>query len=352
MPHLRRTAAAAAMALALAPALAACGSQDDADDAADTTGGSGSTTEEGAFPATVEHKFGTTEVTEAPQRVVTVGLTEQDAVLALGVVPVGVTAWFGEAPGAIFPWATDRLEELGGELPEVLSDTDGIQVEEVAALEPDLIVGIYSGMTEQEYELLSKIAPTIASPDEVDYTTSWDDTTEMVGDALGKPAEADALIEEVEGQLEAAAEQHPEFDGASAAVVTPYEGLFVYGDADPRGQMLDELGFEFPESLEDPEASEFGYSLSAERTSDLADLDAVVWLDYGDADKAMTDLFEGTPAFQEGRYLDISDANGAYYVAHSMVTPLSIPYVLERYVPQLAAAVDGDPATEPAKVTD
>ncbi len=37
------------------------------------------------------------------------GLVEQDALLALGIAPVATTAWFGDAPGAIFPWATEAL---------------------------------------------------------------------------------------------------------------------------------------------------------------------------------------------------------------------------------------------------
>lgn len=342
-----------ALALTTSFGLTACGVDPASTTAADAGAVAAPAAETGAFPATIEHKFGSTEVTSAPKRVVTVGLTEQDALLALGVVPVGVTRWFGEAEGAIFPWATDALAAAGGELPEVLDSTNGIEVEKVAALDPDLIIAINSGMTEQEYALLSKVAPTVASADEVDYTSSWQDITELVGTAVGKPAEAEQLIDDVEGQLAAAAAEHPEFEDAQAAVVTPYEGLFVYGEEDSRGQMLDELGFEFPEALVDPRTDAFGWSLSAERASDLADLDAVVWLDYEAADAGMKKLFEGTPAHRQGRWFDISDANGgAYYVAQSMVTPLSIPYVLERYVPQLAAAVDGDPKTEVQVVKD
>ena len=87
----------------------------------------------GAFPVTVPHQFGDTVVPELPERVVSVGLTEQDTLLQLGVVPVGVTEWYGEQPQATWPWAHDLLE---GAEPEVLSQSDGIEFEKVAALSP------------------------------------------------------------------------------------------------------------------------------------------------------------------------------------------------------------------------
>jgi iron complex transport system substrate-binding protein len=342
----RRRFLAGLSVLAVAPVLVACGD--------DAPSGSGSTAssagEEAAFPATIPHKFGTTEVTAAPQRVVCVGLLEQDALLALGIVPVATTRWFGEAPGCIFPWATDELGD--GALPTVLDATNGIPVEKVAALAPDLIVGIYSGMTQAEYDLLSKLAPTVAQPERyVDYGTPWDETTVMIGTAVGRPRAARDVVDAVNARIDEEAAGHPEFAGRTAAVVTPWEGLWVYGPEDPRGRMLAQLGFTFPDVLMDPGSKEFGWSLSAENTGDLDHLDAVVWLGLDDAGAGMTSLWRRTTAYEEGRWFDISDADGDYYVAHSMVTPLSIPYVLDRYVPQLAAAVDGDPATEPPAAT-
>src|SRR5690349_18320733 len=55
-----------------------------------------------AYPVTIEHKYGSTTITEFPERIVLVGLTEQDALLALGVVPVATREWYGERPGAVF----------------------------------------------------------------------------------------------------------------------------------------------------------------------------------------------------------------------------------------------------------
>lgn len=349
MTQTRRGFLTALSVLAVAPALAACG-EDDSPTAASSSGGP-SPAERDAFPAAITHKFGTTTVSKSPQRVVCVGLVEQDTLLALGIVPVATTKWFGDAPGCIFPWATDELGDA--DLPTVLDATNGIPVEKVAALAPDLIVGLYSGMTRAEYDLLSKIAPTVAQPEEyVDYGTPWDETTLIIGTAVGQRKAAQEVVDTVNARIDEEAADHPEFAGKSAAVVTPWEGLWVYGPEDPRGRMLDQLGFTFPDVLMDPDSEEFGWSLSAENTSDLDGLDAVVWLGLGDADAGMTGLWDRTKAYAEGRYFDISEASGDYYVAHSMVTPLSIPYVLDRYVPQLAAAVDGDPGTKPPDVED
>jgi iron complex transport system substrate-binding protein len=346
MTPTRRTFLTGLSVLAIAPVMTACGSDDP--DARGSGSGAGST-EEAAFPATLAHKYGETTVERTPARVVCLGLTDQDAVLALGVVPVAVTKWFGDAPGYIFPWATDALGE--GELPEVLEDTSGIQIEKVAALAPDLIVAQYSGMTQKEYDLLSQIAPTVAqSGDHVDYGTPWDEAAMTIATAMGQPARMQALVDDVKGQISKAAEDNPEFQGKTAAVVTPYEGLFVYGPEDPRSRMLRDLGFAFPEQLAGGDG-EFGTSISAERTTDLDEVDVAVWLDL-EADTSVRAIFDQTSTAADGRWFDIDENDGAYYVAHSFVTPLSIPYVLARYVPQLAAAVDGDPDTVPPVVHD
>ncbi len=333
----RRHVLAGLSALAVAPLLAACGDDGSSSRAVGSTAGA---TASDAFPVTIAHKYGETTLTKAPSRVVCVGLTEQDALLALGIVPVAVTDWFGDAPGRIFSWAEHLLGDA--ELPEVL---DGVEVEKIAALAPDLIIGQYAGITEKEYELLSKVAPTVVQSGEyADYGMPWDEMAVTIGKAVGQGAKMQEIVDGVKQQVADAAAAHPEFAGKEAMVVTPYEGLFIYGPEDPRSRMLVGLGFEFPTDVFGRAGDEFGTSLSAESTSDLDQVDVAVWLDL-EADKSVKRVFDETTTAAEGRYFDISSADGDYYVAHSFVTPLSIPYVLERYVPQLAAAIDGDPAT-------
>ncbi|MFC5801997.1 iron-siderophore ABC transporter substrate-binding protein [Streptomyces formicae] len=343
-PRLAAVLASAALLLATATA---CGS----DDAATDTAGAGaeaSASGESAFPVTIAHKYGSTTIKAEPKRIVTVGLTDQDAVLALGKVPVGTTEWLGGYKGAIGPWAQDKLG--GAAAPTVLTDTGtGPQVEKIAALKPDLILALYGGLTKEQYTSLSAFAPVVAQPKEHnDYGIPWQELTKRVGQALGKPDEAAGAVKDTEDRIKAAAGQHPEFKNATAVMATPYEGMFVFGSQDPRSRLLGDLGFALPEGLDKAIGDQFGANISKERT-DLLDQDAVVWI-VGDITKDTDKLhkdasYKDLKVVAEGREVFVSET-GDYGNATSFVSVLSLPYVVERLVPQLAAAVDGKPATK------
>jgi iron complex transport system substrate-binding protein len=324
---------------ALAVSLTACGS--DSDDADSTAGGSDDSTSEGsAFPVSIENKYGTAEITEEPQRVVTVGLTEQDALLALGVVPVATTKWFDTHPGEIFPWAEGALGDA--DLPEVLEDEK--QFEKVAALQPDLIVAMYSSITKEDYEKYAAIAPTLAAPDGyVDYGVPWQEATRTIGEALGKADEADSMVSDVEDKIAQAAEDHPEFQGQEAATVTIYEGIFVYGPEDPRGRLLTDLGFVYPAAVSEELPEDFGGSISVEN-ADLVDVDSLVWVnDQATTTKAVPQ-YKNLNVSKEGRDVFIP-TDDPIYEATSFQSVLSVPFLIDGLVPRLAAAADGDTST-------
>ncbi|MEV6303406.1 iron-siderophore ABC transporter substrate-binding protein [Actinoplanes sp. NPDC051861] len=297
-----------------------------------------------SFPITVEHKYGTAEIKAEPKRVVVAGLTEQDTLLALGIVPVATTEWFGEFPGAVWPWAQDELGSAAK--PQVLTYVDGIQYEKIAGLRPDLIIGLYSALTQADYDTLSKIAPVVAQPKGgIDYGISWQDTVRTVSKSVGRSAAGEKIVADVEGKLAAA--KRPEFAGKSALISTLYEGYYVYGSQDPRGRLLKDLGFTLPADLDALTGKEFGVSISKERT-DLLDTDALVWLVPAyDADKAKIHadpLYAKLDVKTQGREVFLEDGE-LLGGATSFITPLSLPFLLDGLVPQLAAAVDGDPNT-------
>jgi iron complex transport system substrate-binding protein len=329
----------------------ACGGDDDDAAAAPSStaapGDSGDSASE--FPVAVPHRFGTTQVTAEPERVVTVGLSDQDAVLALGIRPVGVVDWYGGYEDAVWPW---QEELFGAERPSVVGDASSLNLEAIAELDPDLILGLYSGMTEEDYELLAAIAPTVAQPaDYDDYLAPWRVSTELIGQALGRPGAANALIADVEGLFAEARAEHPELAGRSAvaAAFNSPGRYYIYEPEDPKNQFLEALGFVIPDDISALPGEE-GNEVSAERF-DLIDQDLVVW--FTSTTPELIPELEESPVYQqldvhtEGRdlFLDADDTvlNGAI----SWSTVLSLPIAIEELVPRLPAVVDGDPATVP-----
>ncbi|MGW0581506.1 iron-siderophore ABC transporter substrate-binding protein [Streptomyces sp. NPDC002920] len=334
--------------LLLVGTAAACGSSDDDSGSSGAAASQSSSASSSAYPVTIQHKYGSTTIKSEPKRIVTVGLTDQDAVLALGKVPVGTTEWLGGYKGAIGPWAEDKLGSAAA--PTVLKDTGtGPQVEKIAALRPDLILALYSGLTKAQYDSLSKFAPVVAQPKEYnDYGIPWQQQTETIGKALGKEAEAKTLVAGVEDKFAAAKKANPAFVGATGVMATPYEGTFVYGSQDTRSRLLEDLGFAMPKDLDKVIGDSFGANISKERF-DLLNQDVAVWIvpDLTTAVKKLHDdkVYGDQNVVKQGREVFIQET-GDYGNAVSLSTVLSIPYVLDRLVPQLAAAVDGKPATK------
>ena len=332
----------------LGPFATACGGDDE------PGGAPGSTTSppaDAAFPVSVEHAFGTTEVARAPERVVTVGYTEQDTVLALGIVPVGVTEWYGELPYATWPWATD---ELGAGTPTVLSLTDGLQLEKITALEPDLILGTNAGLTEETYAELSAIVPTVTHAEGAEgYFSAWDEQALSIGRALGREADVRDLVDDVEQQFADAAAAHPEFDGTRAVFLQNafYDGAAIAYQEGLSTQFLTDLGFEVPSELDEfvREAEGSQAFIPLERLSVLDRADVLVWATENESDR---DRLEEEPFYrnlarvEDGRlvFTDGLVAGAIYFTS-----VLSLPYVLDELVPALASTLAGDgPATAAA----
>jgi iron complex transport system substrate-binding protein len=309
-------------------------------------GGAGSEDSGGSGEArVVEHKYGRTEIEGRPERVVSIGYQEHDFLYALGVSPVAVRYWYGPEDDVIYPWAED---EAGDADPEILNMPEGLNFERIAALEPDLIVGLYSGMTEDDYGTLSEISPTVAQSAEfIDYGMPWPETTTMLGRAVGREGRAEELVADLEGRFEAIRESHPEFEGKSLAVATFTDGSFgVFASEDPRSRFFTSLGFEIPAEFDELAGDSFYADLSAERV-DLLDADVLVWdqisfVEGGREALKNEPLVRQLAAMREGRAIfledDIEDAFG-------WNTVLSLPFALDGIVPMLEDAVGGGEET-------
>lgn len=305
-----------------------------------------STAASDAFPVTVEHAFGETTIPAEPQRIATIGWSDQDIVVALGEVPAGATkiTWGGNEAGST-DWWDAAVEELGADPAEVTryDDTDGIPVDEIATVSPDLILGTNSGLTEEEYEALSKIAPVVAYP-EVAWGTPWRDSVELVGEALGKSEEAGQVIADTEQQIEDAVAEYPELEGTSMAwtwfTASDLSTIGVYTSLDLRPQLMRELGMvDAPKVTELSEGSEaFSVNLSAEQADSLdADVMFFYATDQAEAETVTSHaLVSSIPAVESGAYVAVDDM--PLMAALTSPTPLTIPVVLEEFLPLAAEA--------------
>ncbi|MDR2347480.1 MAG: ABC transporter substrate-binding protein, partial [Bifidobacteriaceae bacterium] len=254
LSHRFKRGATAIWALAAALALAACGSPSDptADPTADpTTEPTGAEVEAAAFPVTLDTVMGEVVIDSQPQRVVSLGSHEHEYLYALGVAPVAVpVSWQGYDNGT-GPWAdADRI--AAGAEPETFEPGASVyDAEAIAAFEPDLIVATYPNheMTEEEYALLSGIAPVVTRPATdstgqatVEWGVSLADELAILGAATGTSDRAAEIAAEVEAKFAAVRAAHPEWEGKSSTVGFFYEGQAgVYASSDTRNQFLGQL---------------------------------------------------------------------------------------------------------------
>lgn len=303
----RGTALVAGLAAALT--LAACGQEDS------TTTDAGTTTLEATdeFPITIEHAFGETVITEEPERVATWGWGSTEAAIASGVYPVAVAEqlWTVGA-GNLLPWVEEAYDAEGVQHPTLLPD-DGtgatVPYDEFIAAKPDLILAPYSGITEEQYEELSAIAPTVAYP-EAPWTTTWQDTIRITASALGRSAHGETILDDIDTYLADEAEKHPEFDGVDIAALYPGQNVMsLYTELDPRLAVLTKLGFDVAPSVSELDTSDGGFyfDLSWEEVDKI---DAEVVVTYFDDDTQAAAFLEdekalAVPAVTEGHVAQV-----------------------------------------------
>ena len=347
LSRMRRAAAVAAVAVL---SLSACstGATGEAGD-----GGSSAGAATDSFPVTIEHVFGETTIESAPERVATVAWANAETALALDVVPVGMpTIVYGGNEQGTTPWIDDALEELGAPIgsenaPVQYSEADGIAFDDVAATNPDVILAAYSGLTQEDYDKLSKIAPVVAYPD-APWGTSWQDTATMIGKALGVSDKADQLVADTEQSIKDAAAEYPELAGKSFIYGNLAKGASsVYTSLDNRPKFLTELGMvQAPVVDENAPADAFYFPWADEDANQLDSDIFVTWVadDEAAASLAADPLLGQIPAVKNGALVADSDAERVFSV--SAINVLSVPYALDNVVPMIAKAASAADAAK------
>lgn len=338
MNHLRTLGLVAVTAVALS--VTAC-STAPADQQAATGG-------DGTFPVTIEHAFGETTIEAQPERVATVAWMNHEVPLALGIVPVGMSkaTWGDDDGDGVLPWVEEKLDELDAETPVLFDETDGIDFEAVADTAPDVILAAYSGLTQEDYDTLSKIAPVVAYPD-VAWGTSMEDTIRLNSEALGLATEGDELIADLDAQISASLADHPELEGKKVLFsyidATDLSQIGFYTSNDTRPGFLASLGMPMPSIVDEESAGteEFYVTVSSEQAERFADVD--VFVTYGDTDGVLISQLQADPLLSKIPAI----ANGSIAILENSTplassanpSPLSIGWGIDDYFTVLASAV-------------
>ena len=302
-------------------------------------------TGETQYPVTITHAYGETVIESKPERVVTLGWGNQDTALALGIVPVGVSAanYGYVTEHKLHEWTDEAFLELGESEPNVFDDTDGYDYEAISDAAPDVILAAYSGMTEEEYNTLSEIAPVVPF-EETAWKTSWREQTIRNAEGLGMKEAGEELVKQTEDMIAEKVSEHPEFKGVKAGFfwisADDFSTFYAYLPADPRASYLQDLGFELPKSIKNlaGDGNDFSVTLSRESVEALSDIDLMVV--YGDeellkalqADKIMSEI----PAIKNGAVVLLDSTSRL--AASTTPSILSIPATIDEYLDVLSEA--------------
>ncbi|MFI6885003.1 iron-siderophore ABC transporter substrate-binding protein [Streptosporangium canum] len=340
-PPVRRPALTlSAIVTAAALALGGCSAAEEKPAAAPARPAAGAA----AFPVTIDSALGQAKITEQPERVVTLGQGSAETAIALGFTPVGIEsyAWGSDKTGYL-PWIHEAVTKAGGTLPKQFAGGEDIDFDTIVELEPDVILAPWSGITKEQYSVLSGIAPTVAYPD-LPWSTNWDQQIEIISKALGKPAEARTLISTVRKRLSDAAATRPQYKGVTFSYIytTGPGTLGVFKPEEQRAEMVASLGLTpdpVVNSFKETEGTDSAL-IGLENAQKLAGSD-VIFTFYTD-DKTRKEieaqkLYAAIPAVRRGGVVASDDT--PFVTASSIINPLTVPWVIDRYLPLIDKAV-------------
>ncbi|MET9325958.1 iron-siderophore ABC transporter substrate-binding protein [Tsukamurella sp. NPDC003166] len=277
----RRRFLSAMLAVATAATVAACGS------------GGGDADRE--HTRTVVHAMGETKVPVAPKRIVVIDSPQLDALVSLGITPVGATV---SAANEGFPgYLRDRL---GGTTS--VGATTAPNVEEIAALKPDLIIGS-KVRHEKLYAQLSRIAPTVFS---VDSGTNWKEQAHITADAVNRTEAMNTKLTELDARAAAVGKQVGAPGTTLSIVRFRANGFRLYGPDTFSGTVIRAMGFTIPQKAWNE------YSMVETSLENFAEItgETVFHTEGANATataKSVTERWGALPAVAAGRAFAVED---------------------------------------------
>lgn len=206
---------------------------------------------------TVKHAMGETKMTGTPKKVVVLTNEGTEAVLSLGIKPVGAVKSF-TSTGAWYDHIKSDMEGV-----QIVGDENQPNLELIASLKPDLIIG-NKLRQEKVYQQLSAIAPTVFSEK---LMGDWQVNFRVYAEALNKKAEGDKIIGDFEKRITTFKEKAGDKLNSKVSIVRFMPGkVRIYMKDTFSGVVLKKLGFQRP-APQDQE--KFADDVQKERIPDM-----------------------------------------------------------------------------------
>jgi iron complex transport system substrate-binding protein len=267
--------------------------------------GMGAPEADGVFPRTITHFGGTTTIAAPPQRVVVIATGQTDAILTLGVVPVGVA--YGDDADLVPRYVQDAFPQYTAQLATVASvgSRQSPNLEAIAALHPDLVLA-NAAASEDVYPALSAIAPTVLTEG---TGVNWKQDFLLLADSLGRKGTAQVFLDGFAVDAARLGETAGE-DTVSFLRVT-VDRTRIFGVASFAGFIAWDAGLQRPEAQRFDATSK---DLSPEELQ-LADADRIFYSVQGAATDAQTaesatmanPLWSALPAVRDGLAVFVED---------------------------------------------
>ncbi|TMU84474.1 iron-siderophore ABC transporter substrate-binding protein [Bacillus sp. BHET2] len=275
--------------------LAACGNKEEKKE-------SGNDMKEDSY--TVEHAMGTTEIKGTPKKVVILTNEGTEALLSMGVTPVGaVQSWTGD------PWydhIADKMKDV-----EVVGTESELNVEAIAKLQPDLIIG-NKMRQEEQYNQLKEIAPTVMAET---LRGNWKENFELYAKALNKEEKGQEVLASYDQRIEDLKSKLGDKLNQKVSMVRFMSGdVRIYHKDTFSGVILDQLGFARPEGQDVDDFAEKG--VTKERIPAM-DGDVLFYFNYetgdGEANKLAEEwindpLFQNLEVAKQDQVHEVNDA--------------------------------------------
>ncbi|WP_067646903.1 ABC transporter substrate-binding protein [Nocardia harenae] len=308
----------ALLALGVALGVVACG------DSGGSAGGDGA--------VTITHNYGETVVEGTPERIVTLGNQWLDATQAFGITPVGYADNISIGAKTKVPWEPDSLSQA------TVLNAGGDIAEQIAGLEPDLIL-VPSYLVDQAmYDKLGKLAPTIGAVTPNAQVDNWVDQVTALGRILGREDDAEGIVDGVDAKVDEFAAKYPGLRGKTflTCMLTGPAQLMVLADPkDGSAALFERLGMSIPQQIAAEAPAGGRLALSPERLGDLTS-DMLVC----GAMPAFEEKFKQLPGYAE---LPAVKSGGIAFIdvmtisALNTPTPLNTRYVLDKLAPTFEA---------------